>query len=230
MSRILVVEDDEDLKNITAVFLKKNGYLYDLASNSQEALALAAENEYDLVLLDVMLPGEDGNSICAKLRKNKSTPIIFVSCLDDDATIIKSLKNGGDDYVVKPYNPQQLLARIEANIRRYTEYRQKEKLASYQHDPARLSSFALEHHSHSVIRDGVVTALSPIEYCILLLFIDNPHRLLLYHEIYDHIWHRDSLGDFRTVMVHVSNLRKKLGDTQGLIIKTLRGAGYIFSG
>ena len=228
MYRILVVEDDADLKNIFAVFLGNHGYLYDLAASSAEALAFAEATDYDLVLLDVMLPDENGDVICMKLRQRKNMPIVFVSCLDDESTIINALRVGGDDYVVKPFQPAQLLARIEANIRRYTEYKRKQQERNGINSTV-LKSFSLNHQNHSVLRNGHTTTLSPTEYSTLILFMENPDRLLLYNEIYHNIWQRDSLGDFRTVMVHVSNLRKKLEDERGIIIKTVRGAGYIFS-
>lgn len=227
MEKILVVEDDIDLSFVIKVYLTQAGYEADTAVRSDEALELVEKNEYDLILLDILLPDIDGRIICQKLRGDLFCPIIFISCMDDEDTICEAFAMGGDDYIVKPIRRKDLLARVEANIRRAKSY-SKRFLAGA---PVKTEyrRFAVNTAHHELCFNGEIVPLSPIEYEILMLFIENTDKLLEYDYIYKNIWQKDSLGDYRTVMVHVSNLRKKLGGDTCEIISTVRGAGYIFT-
>lgn len=223
MYRILIVEDDADLAEITQIYFSKEGYLSDIAKTCQQAQSLLKEKEYDLILLDIILPDARGDTLCQQIRKSSSCPIIFISCLDDSPTVISALKSGGDDYMVKPVNYSELLARAEAVIRRSSQRKEAaNSLQEYRY-------FSVDPVRHQVIRNGETLDLSSIEYSLLQTFLRHPGSLLLYSELYESVWGNDSLGDIRTVMVHISNLRKKLDPDHIGIIQTVRGAGYIFN-
>lgn len=222
MYRALVVEDDKDLSTITQMNLAHAGYVVDAAFTCAQALKQFEENSYDLVLLDMVLPDMRGDELCRTIRSNCICPIIFVSCLDDSGAIVGALKSGADDYMVKPIRYDELLARAEAIIRR-TQGRKANS------STLRFRQFTVDTVHHTVTRGGERVELSSIEYAILLFLVQHPGELLLYHQIYEHVWASDSLGDIRTVMVHISNLRKKIDPDHSGIIETVRGAGYIFT-
>lgn len=226
MKRILVVEDDIDLSFITMQNLIKAGYLVDQAYTCSKAQELLGEKEYDVILLDVALPDMQGTELCMAIRSRSNCPIIFMSCLSDSEVIITALKNGGDDYMVKPIDYSVLMARIDTIMRRM----QRENTAEEERESLRrFRSFCVDHHHRRVLRGDEEVDLSAIEYSLLAYMTEHPKVLLLYQDIYKQVWQNDSLGDIRTVMVHISNLRKKLDPDQKGIITTVRGAGYIFS-
>lgn len=234
--KILIVEDDMDMGFIMSVQLKEAGYNTDIAVNCEEALAYLKQQKIpDLILLDEMLPDGKGSELCAEIRRFTLNPIIFISCMSDQQTMVHALKNGGDDYVVKPVNMEVLLARIESQLRRSIHYkdRQPEKLP--ENTILYFRQFAVEKRTHFVWRvDGNGNRrerihLSPIEYKLLISFIEHPNELITYEELYQYIWEADDLGDVRTVMVHVSNLRKKINYRNTDMIHTVRGAGYLFN-
>ena len=223
MYQVLIVEDDADLAKITQIYFSKEGYQSDIAGTCEQAQALLQAKEYDLILLDVVLPDARGDALCLQIRKCSNCPIIFISCLDDSSTVINALKSGGDDYMVKPVNYPELLARAEAVIRRSPHQKKStDSLQEYRY-------FSVDPVRHQVIRNGETLDLSSIEYSLLQTFLSHPGSLLLYNELYESVWGNDSLGDIRTVMVHISNLRKKLDPDHVGIIQTVRGAGYILN-
>lgn len=225
MSRVLIVEDDLDLSMITRENMKQAGYMADQAYTCEQALKLLDKHEYDLVLLDEMLPDMRGSQLCKTVRDKCTCPIIFMSCFADSDTIINALQCGGDDYMVKPINYRELLARVEAVIRRSKLYSEN---ANHETDLI-FRQFTLDTQHHRLKRGDEEIELSSTEYTILEYMIHHPDTLLLYHDLYENVWGNDSLGDVRTIMVHISNLRKKLDPDKTGIIQTVRGAGYIFS-
>ena len=228
MYRILLVEDDRDLSAITNTNLTLAGHRVDNAFTCSQAEELLAQNEYDIVLLDIMLPDRSGNELCDTIRQECDCPIIFMSCLGDSDTIVGALRSGGDDYMVKPVRYPELLARVDSVIRRTGGRKQAKE---QQEDPSiqRMKSFSLDKHYRRIIRDGEAEDLSATEFSLLCYMIDHPNTLLLYQDLYQNVWDADSFGDVRTVMVHISNLRKKLDPDRRGIIETVRGAGYIFA-
>jgi len=227
MKKILVVEDDLDISTITRINLERAGYETETAQSCAEALRCVRAGSFDLILLDMLLPDGSGHELCSQIRTITHCPVIFVSCLDDSGTVVSALQNGGDDYVVKPIRFDELLARIEANIRRSQrsmedERNKKSHIRKFRH-------FALDSLRRKVIVSSREIDLSSIEYSLILYMTGHPDTLLLYDDLYNHVWSNDSLGDVRTVMVHISNLRKKIDPDRLGIISTIRGAGYIFS-
>lgn len=218
---ILLVEDDQDLSTIAKANLIHAGHYVDAAFTCAQAEELLARNAYDILLLDVMLPDGRGDRLCRRVHMENACPIIFLSCLEDSDTVVGALRSGGDDYMVKPVRYPELLARIDAVVRR-AKRQQASPLRSFR-------SFQLDIPHHRVVRDGQETDLSSIEFDLLRYMMDRPGTLLLYQDLYQNVWDADSLGDVRTVMVHISNLRKKVDPDHRGVITTVRRAGYIFS-
>jgi len=228
LHRILMVEDDRDLVNITQIHIQHAGYETDAAYTCTEALQLLQKKSYDLILLDVLLPDTNGDAFCRRIRKHSRCAIIFMSCMDDSSTIVSALESGGDDYVVKPVKYDELLARISSSIRRYQLYSAQE-LAPEDRNIRKFKQFSIDTLRHRVLQSDEEVKLSSIEYSLLLYFADSPDTLLLYDDLYRHVWENESVGDVRTVMVHISNLRKKIDPNKTGLIETVRGAGYIFN-
>ncbi|MDR1069361.1 MAG: response regulator transcription factor [Gracilibacteraceae bacterium] len=223
--RILIVEDDCDLSNITMIHLTGAGYAADAAHSLAEAERMLDLRLYMLILLDIMLPDGEGYALCQTIRRRCSCPIIFISCLRDGDSIVAALRGGGDDYMTKPVNYRELLARVEANIRRATVYGAQNPNDNI----VRFRRFSLDKRLHRVWRDGCDIDLTPIEYALLMHLYANNGELILYNDLYSSIWGMDGADDLRTLTVHVSNLRKKIDPDHAGIITTVRNAGYIFT-
>jgi len=226
-AHLLIVEDDFDLAKITKIHLCAAGYTADNAYTCEQAESMLQSSNYDCILMDVMLPDGRGNEFIVKVRNSGvNSPVIFMSCLDDPGNIIKSLQGGGDDYIVKPVDFNIMCARIEAQIRRagmrnFPPKKQEEPLREF-------NSFIIDTLRHRIIKDEKEISLSQTEYQLLLYMSERADNLLLYNDLYEHVWKGDSYGDIRTVMVHISNIRKKIDPSNRGIIETVRGAGYIF--
>ena len=223
IKRILLVGDDTESALITAHRLQQNQCSVDHAHSCDRAIELLNASSYDLVLLDELMPEQNGSDFCTTIRPLCACPIIFLSCCGDSKSVVEALVSGGDDYMVKPINYRELLARAEAIDRRL---RKVEDIPSTLRE---FRSFSIDTTHRYALRDGAIIDLTPIEYDLLLYLVDRPNTLLLYQELYEQVWSCDSLGDNRTVMVHISNLRKKLDPEHAGLISTVRGVGYIFS-
>ena len=225
MYRILVVEDDLQVCEILQFYLMQSGQ-YDVTTvhSAESALCIAERGRYDCILLDIMLPGEDGIAFCEKIRRKIYCPILFISCLNDDETIVRALNMGGDDYLVKPFRGPVLLAHIEANLRRFS----KEPSRAEQ---IRVKNLELDSASHVVRKKGEEVILSPTEYELLYYMMKERGTFLDFDTVYTEVWQRPSLGDLKTLFVHVRNLRKKIEDdpTNPYYITTYRRKGYIFA-
>ena len=226
MYQILLVEDDPDIATISQTYLQHAGYGTSLAGSVQQAKQLIDEQEFDLMLLDMMLPDGDGQQLCSYIRSKSNCPVIFITCIDEENTMVSAFECGADDYVVKPVHYDALLARIKAHLRREEGLRARGPETT---SILKFKKFALDTVRRQLIVAGEVMELSTIEYALLYFMVKNPNALLLYDELYNHVWVNDSLGDTRTVMVHISNLRKKVDPGKRGIIQTVRGAGYVFN-
>ncbi|WP_066496719.1 response regulator transcription factor [Abyssisolibacter fermentans] len=223
---ILVVDDDEDILEIICIYLRNAGYTVYTASSSTEALEKIKNNTFHLIILDIILPDYEGTKLCENIRQNIYCPIIFISCIDDEEYILKALDIGGDDYIRKPFNSNELLARVKANLRRVNYDQCLNKL---QDEKIHINNLTIDINNHIVLKNNKKIYFSPIEFNILLFMVNHPNKILSYSEIYEHVWENDSIGDTRTVMVHVSKLRKKLEeDTQDKYIETVKKMGYKF--
>lgn len=226
MYQLLLVEDDLDICEIIKMYMSRTNHKLHIANSAQQALQLVDVNSYDLILLDIMLPDITGIDLCSRLRKGLMCPIIFISCVDDDDTIVKALQMGGDDYIVKPFNCNVLLARIEANMRRIQIDAKNPSLQN----KTTFDDFTIDSSDYTVIKNNEKINLTPIEFKIITYMSANPNRVITLEELHQNIWPEPSLDDFRTVKVHVYNLRKKIEDepSNPKHIKTLRKIGYTF--
>jgi len=225
MTRILLVEDDLEICEILQFYLlEKEDYHVTVAHSAEQALPLIRMRKFDLVLLDIMLKGMDGIDFCRELRKTSYCPVIFISCINDDETIIRALNMGGDDYLVKPFQASVLVARIEANLRRV-------RMTHEEKSQIMVGELALDAATHTITKNGTVLMLSPTEYEILYFLMMNKGRFVSFDEIYQAVWQRSSLGDVRALFVHISHLRQKIetNPSQPLYIRTHMRGGYILS-
>lgn len=224
MVRVLLVEDDPIIAQIISFYLDQEAsYETTWAKSAGEAMAVAGE-DFDVVLLDVLLPDVNGVDLCARLREWMGCPIIFISCLSNSETIINALEAGGDDFIVKPFDNKVLVAKIEANLRRSSA-----PTKELSNGRIACQSFVFDANRRMVMRDGREIRLSPQESLILLFFMQNAKKYLTAEEIYRNVWGRDSLGDTRSVPVHIHNIRKKIEINSGdCFFKNTWGRGYIF--
>jgi DNA-binding response OmpR family regulator len=218
--RILLVEDEQVLAGVLKHGLEEHGYAVDVAGDGEEALAFASTEPYDLVVLDVMLPDVDGFSVCRRLRADaKNMPVLMLTALDSVEDRVTGLDSGADDYLAKPFDPRELLARVRALLRR--EHVQRDPLL-------RVADIELDTASHEVRRGPRQIELTTREYVILELFLRNANRVLSRDEIAQHIWAFDFSAMSNVIDVYVGNLRRKLGDdVEPRLLRTVRGSGYL---
>lgn len=228
MHNILLCDDERDIVSALTIYLTADGYRVFPAYNGREALEVAAKNEIHLALLDVMMPAMDGITAMAKLRETHNFPIILITAKGEDSDKILGLTVGADDYVVKPFNPVEVLARVKSQLRRYTQ------LGSLEKRPARLviGGIALDDERKQVTLDGEPVSLTPIEYGILKLLMEHPGRVYSSKAIYEAVWNDPSLGAESTVAVHIRHLREKLeiDPAEPRHLKVVWGQGYKMQG
>lgn len=220
MDRILIVEDDNNINKMVQELLKKNNYETVAAYSGTEALLLLENKEFDLVLLDLMLPGLSGEEVLEKINESYKIPIICVSAKDDIETKLELIRNGADDYLTKPFNNEELLVRVFAVLRRYNK--------GNKHKESNILKFkdlALDSENHIVTLKGKNLELTVKEYKILELLMSNPKKVFTKQNIFESVWSEDYLIDEKAVTVHVSNLRNKLKHGEEYL-KTVWGIGY----
>ena len=223
---ILIVDDDEDICEVISLYLKKEGFSVLIANNGNDAVSYALSSACDLIILDIMLPGLDGLEVCQEIRKKLSVPILFLSCKGDPVEKSIGLTAGGDDYMSKPFEAVELIARIKAHLRRNRMLKRSEtnnQLMQFKQLKIDLSNYIVE-------VDGQPITLSPKEFQLLKLLAQNPNCIYSSEDLFQEIWGQDSLGDHRTVMVHISNIRRKIekDPTNPRHIQTIKGVGYKF--
>ena len=221
---ILVADDDHEIAELAEIYLKNEGYNVYKAYSGIEALSILEYNDIHLVILDVMMPGMDGLEICKRIRENHNIPIIMLSAKSADSDIIAGLQTGADDYVTKPFNPQELLARVNSQLRRFL------KLNPNSGPSAELSvrGLTIDKINHRAELFGKPISLTPIEFDIICLLMENQGKVFSTQEIFESIWKEKFFDSNNTVMVHIRNIRDKLGDNprKPLFIKTVWGVGY----
>jgi DNA-binding response OmpR family regulator len=222
---VLVVDDEEKILDVLSSYLKINGCKPLCAKNGREAVELFQKNPVALALLDLMLPDLSGEDVCRRIRSVSDIPIIMITARVDEESIIHGLNIGADDYVCKPFSPRQLMARVQAALRRKTGSGVTEK---------RLASGGLvaDTENRRVSRDGVVLSLTPNEYKILITLMSRPAKIFTRDEIIERIKGDDYEGFDRAVDTHIKNLRQKIGDDSKspAFIQTVYGMGYRFAG
>lgn len=220
MSKILIVEDDQEINKMVQTLLRKNQYEVAAAFSGTEALLLLEKESFDLILLDLMLPGLSGEEILVKISEKSQVPIICVSAKDDLNTKLGMIRDGADDYITKPFNNEELIVRIAAVLRRTSKGVAVEKAKIFQ-----FKDLILDSENHIVTIDEEPLELTVKEYSILELLISNPKKVFTKQNIFESVWSEEYIMDERAVTVHVSNLRNKLKSGQDYI-KTVWGIGY----
>jgi DNA-binding response OmpR family regulator len=223
---ILVVDDDKEIADLVEIHLVGDGYTVYKANDATEGLTLLKEKDIKLAILDIMMPGIDGLTLCKKIRETSTIPIIMLSAKSTDLDKIIGLSNGADDYVIKPFNPLELTARVKSQLRRYTTFNQGQT-------PKETTEIALENltinkDTHRVVAYGKEVKLTPIEFDILYLLAGNPGKVFSTEDIFEQVWNEKMYEANNTVMVHIRRLREKieLDSRNAQIIKTVWGVGY----
>ena len=223
--RVLVVDDEKMIVKGLKFSLMQDYSVVDCAYDGEEALEYAKNNEYDIILLDIMLPKLDGLSVCQQIREFSDVPIIMLTAKGDDMDKILGLEYGADDYITKPFDPEEVIARVEAAMRRYTKEAQNMEA---EQEVFRYKNLSLYPQSRKVEVSGIELPLTMHEYDILYLLIQNPQKVYSREHLYEQVWKGGYYGEDNTVNVHVSNLRKKIqkADKEESYIKTVWGIGF----
>ncbi len=227
MSKILIVEDEEAIAELEKDYLELSGFEVEIENSGDSGLAKAMSEEFDLFILDLMLPKVDGFEICKQIRKTKNTPIIMVSAKKDDIDKIRGLGLGADDYMTKPFSPSELVARVKAHLARY------ERLIGSNaniNEIIEIRGLKIDKTARRVYVDGEEKAFTTKEFDLLTFMAQNPNHVFTKEELFRKIWDMDSIGDIATVTVHIKKIREKIEfDTaKPQYIETIWGVGYRF--
>lgn len=227
MKKILIVEDDQNIAELERDYLAAHHYEVEIARTGSEGLKRAQNNPYDLILLDLMLPFMDGFEICRELRKTKDIPILMVSAKTEDIDKIRGLGIGADDYIVKPFNPNELVARVNAHIARYERlvFKSTEKP-----DVLSMGRLYIDKKDRRVFINKNEIPLTNKEFELLVFLASNPNIVFSKDQLFDKIWGMESMGDTATVTVHIKRIREKIEEDLSTpqYIETVWGAGYRF--
>lgn len=218
MSRILLAEDDRVIRDITVMYLTKNGLQVDVTDNGNSACQLIEMNRYDCIVLDIMMPGKDGREVCRLIRNKYDVPVIFLTALGEEHDIVEGYEVGADEYITKPFSAKVLLLKINALINRYCGLLVKNGMIV-------IDDLVIEPAKRRVTIGGTDVALPPKEYDLLMYLLDNKDIVLTRDQILDHVWGADYEGYDRAVDTHIKKLRAALG-TMGSHIETVIKAGY----
>ena len=224
MYNILICDDDRDIVSALDIYLTSEGYRTVSAYNGEEAIAAVRTENIDLILMDVMMPRLDGIRATAKLREEGNIPIILLTAKSEDTDKVLGLNIGADDYITKPFNPIEVLARVRSQLRRYTT------LGGMEQKPSKLviGGIVLDDETKQVTVDGEPASLTPIEYNILLLLMRHPGRVYSSAQIYEQVWNETAFGSEGAVAVHIRHLREKLeiDPSNPRYLKVVWGLGY----
>ena len=227
MSRILIVEDEVAIADLEKDYLELSGFEVEIENDGTKGLERALHEEFDLFILDLMLPGVDGFEICKKIRETKNTPILMVSAKKDDIDKIRGLGLGADDYVTKPFAPSELVARVKAHLARY------ERLIGSnmpQNDIIEIRGIKIDKTARRVWVNGEEKQFTTKEFDLLTFLAENPNHVFTKEELFRKIWDMESIGDIATVTVHIKKIREKIemNTNKPQYIETIWGVGYRF--
>lgn len=225
MANILICDDDREIVDATQIYLGQEGYHIYKAYDGEQALAVLQKEDIHLIVMDIMMPKLDGIRTTLKIREYSGIPIIMLSAKSEDTDKILGLNIGADDYISKPFNPLELVARVKSNLRRYTSLGSisAESSAVYQ-----VGGLVINDDTKEVIVDGDSVKLTPIEYNILLLLVKNQGKVFSINQIYESIWNEDAIGADNTVAVHIRHIREKIeiNPKEPRYLKVVWGVGY----
>ncbi|MCM2674286.1 response regulator transcription factor [Alkalicoccobacillus plakortidis] len=229
-ANILVVDDEERIRRLLRMYLERENYIIEEAVNGQQALEMALESEYDLILLDVMMPEMDGVEMCQELRKTKATPVMMLTAKGEEGNRVQGFEVGADDYIVKPFSPREVVLRVKALLRRSstTKFLQTDVQTK---DLLVFNQLTIDNDAHRVSVDGQDIGLTPKEYELLYYLAQSPDKVFSREQLLKDVWNYEFFGDLRTVDTHIKRLREKLNrvsEETAAMIATVWGVGYKF--
>lgn len=224
---ILVVDDEERIRRLLRMYLEKEGFVISEAADGEEALEKALESDYDLILLDLMLPKMDGIEVCTKLRQTKMTPVIMLTARGEESNRVQGFEVGADDYVVKPFSPREVIYRVKAILRRTAS--SAGMASGGTSNNIVFPNLMIEHDAHRVTAGGQEVSLTPKEYELLHYLASSPDKVFSREQLLRDVWNYEFFGDLRTVDTHIKRLREKLTKSSpeaAAMITTVWGVGY----
>ena len=227
MNRVLIIEDEQTIAELEKDYLELSDFSVDIENSGDAGLTRALKEDYDIIVLDLMLPGMDGFEVCRKIREEKQIPILMVSAKKDDIDKIRGLGLGADDYITKPFSPSELVARVKAHMARYS------RLVGSGHennDFVEIRGLKIDKTARRVYVDDQEKSFTTKEFDLLTFLAENPNHVFTKEELFRKIWNMDSIGDIATVTVHIKKIREKIEyDTSNpQYIETIWGVGYRF--
>lgn len=226
MYKILVVDDDKEIANAIEIYLSREGYNVIKANNGEEALNILKNNEIHLIILDVMMPKKDGIETLEEIRKTKTIPVIMLSAKSEDYDKIAGLYSGADDYITKPFNPLELIARVKSHIRRYLEFGNINKKTNS--SILKTGELEIDDDKKKVTVDGKEIKLTATEYHILKFLLENKGKVFSIKQIYENVWNEESYGAENIIAVHIRHIREKIeiNPKEPKYLKVIWGIGY----
>lgn len=227
MSRLLIVEDEESIAELEKDYLELSGFEVEIAGQGDVGLEKALQEDFDLFILDLMLPGMDGFEVCKRIRQEKDTPILLVSAKKDDIDKIRGLGLGADDYITKPFSPSELVARVKAHLARYDRLIGSQ---TQKNETIQIRGLRIDRTARRVYINGEEKNFTTKEFDLLTFLAMNPNRVFSKEELFRNIWDMESVGDIATVTVHIKKIREKieLDTSKPQYIETIWGVGYRF--
>ncbi|MBP0724254.1 response regulator transcription factor [Bacillus sp. RG28] len=229
--KILIVDDEDRIRRLLRMYLERENYMIDEASNGEEALELSLNNDYSLILLDLMMPGLDGLEVCRELRKQKTTPIIMLTAKGEESNRVQGFEVGTDDYIIKPFSPREVVLRVKALLRRSSTIPLFTVDSTTAKDVVVFPHLVIDNDAHRVIVNREEISLTPKEYELLLFLAKSPDKVFDRETLLKSVWQYDYFGDLRTVDTHVKRLREKISKSSeeaAKMIVTVWGVGYKF--
>ncbi|VYU38877.1 response regulator [Clostridium tertium] len=228
--RILIVDDEKEIRDLVDIYLKGEGYETLKAENGEEALKLLEKEKVDLIILDIMMPKVNGIEACLKIREEREMPIIMLSAKSEDMDKILGLNTGADDYLTKPFNPLELVARVKSQLRRYKRFNKTTQVESVNNieNTLEVDDITINLETHEVFKEGEEIKLTPTEFDILVLLAENRGKVFSIENIYNSVWKQEFMQSDNTVMVHIRKVREKIEEDprKPKYIKTVWGVGY----
>lgn len=227
MQKILIVDDEKDIADLVQIYLENDGYEVRKFYNGKDALECAMSEKLDMAILDVMLPDIDGFSLCKKIREEHFFPIIMLTAKVEDVDKITGLTMGADDYITKPFNPLELVARVRTQLRRYTRYNRAEKNLE-EEEEKNIRGLYISKSSHKCLLNGKEVTLTPMEFDILWYLCEHCGKVVSSEELFEAVWKEKYMDSNNTVMTHIARIREKMGEParKPKYIKTVWGVGY----
>ena len=227
MSRVLIVEDELAIAELEKDYLELSSFEVEIETDGEKGLKLGLTEDFDMIILDIMLPGVDGFEICKQIREKKDIPILMVSAKKEDIDKIRGLGLGADDYITKPFSPSELVARVKAHLERY---RRLVSSNTQENDVVEIRGLKIDKSARRVYLNGEEKAFTTKEFDLLTFLASHPNRVFTKEELFNKIWDMESLGDIATVTVHIKKIREKieLNTAKPQYIETIWGVGYRF--